>query len=714
MSASNKLPGNLSTNRRLGGWLRLNGDRTVTVATGKVEIGQGILTAMAQIAAEELDVSLARLRIVSGDTALTPNEGQSSASRSINEGGIALRYACAEARHLLLQEASRRLGIPLERLRVEDGVIAGPGEQKISYWDLPHAALLDREATASVAPKPAASHTIVGSKVERLDIPDKVTGAPRFVHDLELPGMLFGRVVRPPSPGAQLLQFDQERVRRLPGVVAVVCDGNFIGVVAEREEQAVNARQAAIRAAQWKAAALAIGAGDVYEYLVSRQTKDELVPGASDAGAAKSAERRFEACYRKPYLAHASIGPSCAVACDDGDRIELWAHSQGVYPLRQELALILDMPAENIVIHHAEGAGSYGHNGADDVAFDAILLARAVPGRPIKTQWMRDDEFAWEPYGPAAVMKTCAALDAQGNVVDWAMEVWSNSHICRPGSTPWAGRVSSLLAAGHIADPIPRAPQTDACLADTPGSGATGRNILPLYDFPNRSATIHCVEELPLRVSSQRSTGGYANVFAMESFVDELAAAAGADPVEYRLRHLSDPRARAVIELVAEKAGWRPGAESDGTSGHGIAFAQLKNRYAYFAIVIELSIDPDIHVTRAVCAIDVGQAINPDGVINQVEGGIIQAISWTLKEQVRFDREGIISRSWEDYPILTFPEVPQIEVHLINRPEEEPLGAGEATMGPTAAAIANALNHAIGMRIRDLPITRERIMEAAG
>jgi nicotinate dehydrogenase subunit B len=708
-----QFPGSLNTNRRLDRWLRFNEDRTVTVATGKVEIGQGIITALAQMAAEELDLPVERLRIVSGDTALTPNEGQSSASRSINEGGVALRHACAQARQLFLAEAARRLGVPPEGLQVENGIISSPEGKSMSYWDLPHAALLDREASVNAQPKPAERHRIVGSNMQRLDIPDKVAGKARFVHDMELPGMLFGRVVRPPSPGAQLTGFDAQRVRDLPGVVAVVCDGNFIGVVAQREEQAVKARLVSIAAARWKEITCATDDAGVYDYLMSRATEDEAVPGRSNAGAAKPGQRRFDACYKKPYLAHASIGPSCALARWDGARVEVWTHSQGVFPLREELALVLDMPAENIVVHHAEGAGCYGHNGADDVAFDAILLARAVAGQPVQVQWMRDDEFAWEPYGPAMVMKTSAQLDGNGNIVDWTMDVWSNGHIHRPGSTPGAGRVSSLLASWYLADPIPRAPQADACLSDAPGSGCTGRNLLPLYEFANSKAVIHQVLELPVRVSSHRSTGAYGNVFAIESFVDELAAIAGADPIEYRLRHLTDPRAHAVIELAAQKAGWRPHAQSDGTSGRGMAFAQHRNRFGYFAIVIELATDPDIRVTRAVAAIDVGQAVNPDGVINQIEGGIIQAISWTLKEQVRFDAQRIATRTWEDYPILTFPEVPRVQVHLINRPQEEPLGAGEAPMGPTAAAIANALHHAMGVRVRELPITREHVIATA-
>jgi CO/xanthine dehydrogenase Mo-binding subunit len=712
MTAARRLPGSLNTNRRLDRWLRFNEDRTVTVATGKVEIGQGIVTALAQMAAEELDVPIEKLRFVSGDTSLTPNEGQSSASRSINEGGIALRHACAQARHLLLHEAARRLGVPPARLSVDDGVISGPDGASISYWDLPHAALLDRDASVVAQPKPPDSHRIVGSNVGRLDIPDKVRGKPRFVQDMELPGMLFGRVVRPPSAGATLRGFDAERVRALPGVLAVVCDGNFIGVVAQREEQAVKARLVAIGAAQWDESSCPTDDAGIYDYLLSRATQDETVPGRSSPDASKQGERRFEACYKKPYLAHASIGPSCALARCEGGRVELWTHSQGVFPLQEELALVLDMPAEHIQVHHVEGSGCYGHNGADDVALDAILLSRAVAGRPVQVQWMRDDEFAWEPYGPAMVMKTSAALNDDGDIVDWTMDVWSNGHIHRPGSTPGAGRVTSLLAAWHIAEPIPRAPQADACLSDAPGSGCTGRNLLPLYDFANQNAVIHQVRELPVRVSSHRSTGAYGNVFAIESFVDELAGIAGADPVEYRLRHLSDARARAVIELAAQKAGWRPRIESDGTWGRGIAFAQHRNRFGYFAIVIELATDPDLRVARAVAAIDVGQAVNPDGVINQIEGGIIQSISWTLKEQVRFDARRITTRTWEDYPILTFPEVPRVEVHLITRPGEEPLGAGEAPMGPTAAAIANALHHAMGVRVRELPITREHVLAA--
>lgn len=713
MTQAVQLPPGLVANPRLAGWVRFNADRSVSIATGKVEIGQGIVTAMLQIAADELDVSLARLRLVASDTSRIPDEGQTTGSRSVNEGGMALRLACAEVRHLLLAEAARRLEVPLETLDVTDGIIHGSASRStLSYWDLPTDALLERKASGTVAPKPALARSLVGTRVQRVDIPAKVHGRPSYVHDVELPGMLFGRVVRPPAGSARLVEFDPEPVRRMRGVVAVVRDGEFIGVVAEREEQAVAARALALRRARWEQIPLATDDAGIRDYLPQRASREIVVAddrATADAQPAADGIRRFEARYSKPYLAHASIGPSCALARVENGRIELWTQSQGIYPLRKELALVLRVDPESIVVHHVEGAGCYGHNGADDVALDAILLSRAVSGRPVQVQWMRDDEFVWEPYGPAMAMQASAALDPAGKVVDWSFDVWSNGHMHRPGSVVDAGRVTSLLAAWTLEDPTPRAPQADACQAGVPGSGCIARNIVPLYDFPRRRIAEHPVDELPLRVSSLRSTGAYGNVFAIESFVDELAVACGSDPVEFRLRHLVDPRARAVIESVADRSNW-PAREQGEASGWGMAFARHRNRYAYFAIVVEVELEMELRVRQVYAAVDAGEAINPDGLVNQIEGGIVQSISWTLKEQVCFDRDGIASRDWDSYPILRFPEVPRIDVQLIDRPGEEPLGAGEAAMGPTAAAIANALHRAIGVRVRDLPITRDRII----
>jgi nicotinate dehydrogenase subunit B len=707
----------VTARRKLNAWVRFHAPGKVMIATGKVEIGQGIVTAMAQIAAEELDISIARVHMVAGDTRLTPDEGVTSGSRSVSEGGRALRHACAQVRRMLLEEAARRLDASIDTLAVHDGVISpAAGGAGISYWDLPHAALLDVEDSGSATPKPAHRHTVSGTSVARLDIPAKVLGQPCFVQDLELPGMLFGRVVRPPVADARLTSFDADAVRRLPGVVAVVQDGSFLGVVAEREEQAIKARSAMQACAEWSASPLPTDDAQIYDFLLTRPSQENVILAGRQTQNGEQAARSFSACYKKPYIAHASIGPSCALARADRTQVEVWTHSQSVYPLREELARILDMPRENIVVHHAEGAGCYGHNGADDAALDAILLSRATGGRPVQVQWMREDEFAWEPYGPAMVVKTQAALDAQGRIIDWSLDAWSNGHLSRPGIVSGPDKTSSLIAAWHLEHALPRTPQVDPSMGKSGIShGGTGRNAAAIYDFPDQRVVAHCVEELPLRVSSLRAIGAYANIFAIESFIDELAHEAGEDPVEYRLQHMKDTRARAVIALAADKAGWHKARSkgSDGTTGMGIAFAQYSNHMGYLAIVVEVGIDPDFHVKRAVAAVDVGAVINPDGVINQTEGGIIQAISWTLKEQVRFNRDGVTSLGWPDYPILTFPEVPQIDVHLISRSDEEPLGAGEITMGPVAAAIANALHQALGVRIRELPITRERILAAA-
>src|SRR5262249_11583945 len=347
-----------------------------------------------------------------------------------------------------------------------------------------------------------------------------------------------------------------------------------------------------------------------------------------------------------------------------------------------------------------EGAGCYGHNGADDVALDAILVARATGGRPVRLQWMREDEFGWEPYGSAMVMKMRARLDDAGQIVDWQHEVWSHPHSTRPASNAAA----TPAGAGHTGRRVRQAPPANGAQP----AGAADRNAVPLYDFPSQKVLLHYVTDMPIRTSALRGLGAYANVFALESFMDELALAAGADQVEFRLRHMKDPRARAGIETCAQKAGWKPGQKSDGTHGRGIAFAKYKNLAAYCAVIADIELDRrtgKIRVTKAVSAVDAGLVINPDGVANQIEGGIIQSASWTLKEHVGHDPQRITMRSWADYPILTFPEVPAVEVHIINRPEERPLGSGEASQGPTGAAIANALAHATGTRLRDLPFS---------
>jgi nicotinate dehydrogenase subunit B len=705
-AARTSLPGSLNTNRMLDGWIRINANGTVTVFTGKCELGQGILTALAQIASDELDVSYERIEMVSADTARTPNEGMTAGSLSVENSGTAVRMACAEARQIVLELASKKLGVPVANLSVSDGTITGSA--KVTYWDLAAEANLKREASAQAKPKPSAQHKVVGKNIPRRDIPSKMTGGRSYVQDIRLPNMVYGRVVRPPSYRAQLVSFDEAKVKAMPGVVAVARDGSFLAVAAEREEQAIKAAQALRGSAKWtETADLPPPMPALYDHLQAMPARDMVINQKVAAAPAGGKVTTYDATYRRPFQAHASMAPSCAVAQFQDGKYSVWTHSQGVFPLRGELVKILKVPAASITCTHVEGAGCYGHNGADDVALDAALLARVTGGRPVKLQWMREDEFGWEPYGSAMVMKMRARLDESGGIVDWQHEVWSHPHSTRPASTSGG----NVLAGWHIANPVPM-----GVPANSPQpSGAADRNAVPLYEFPSQKVLLHYVTDMPIRTSALRGLGAYANVFALESFIDELAAAAGADPVEFRLRHMKDPRARAVIEACAQKAGWKPGVKGDGTRGRGIAFAKYKNLAAYCAVVTDVTVDRrtgKIALTRAVSAVDAGLIINPDGVVNQIEGGIIQSASWTLKEQVGYDRNRITMRSWADYPILTFPEVPPIEVHLINRPEERPLGSGEGSQGPTGAAIANAVAHATGVRIRDLPFSPARVKAA--
>ena len=711
-AAPNALPGSLASNPMLDAWLRIDADGMVTVMTGKVELGQGILTALAQIAAEELALPLARVRMISGDTGSTPDEGFTAGSQSIEYGGVAVRLAAAEARALLLDKAAQRLGVAAGELSLADGVIKAAGGRaadgrSLGYGELAGEGMFHREASATARTVSPAEHKLVGKPVPRLDIPAKVTGGAIYVQDMRLPGMLHGRVVRPPRYGAALAALDEDAVRKLPGVVALVRDGSFLGVVAEREEQAVGAREALAKAARWEGGCR-LARGERYPCLPARAPQRGH-GGEEKDGTAPAAVKTLEASYTKPYLAHASIGPSCALAEFKEGALRLWSHTQGVFPLRRDLAKALGLPESAIRVLHAQGSGCYGHNGADDAALDAALLARAVPGRPVRLQWMRDDEFAWEPYGAAMTMAVEAGLSAEGRIVRWQHELWSNTHSTRPGEADG----DNLLASWYLAQPD--RPARPHGIPQPAGGG--DRNAVPLYDFPVQRVVSHLIPAMPIRVSALRTLGAYANVFALESFMDELAAAAGADPVAFRLLHLKDPRARAVIERAAAQAGWQAGAPGDGVRGRGMGFAKYKNLSTYVAVVAEVEIDRRggmVSVPRATAAVDAGQIINPDGLANQIEGGIIQSTSWTLKEEVRFESTGIVSRDWLGYPILTFPEVPAVEVALIDRPDEKPLGAGEASQGPMAAAIANAFAHASGVRIRELPLTPERVKAALG
>ena len=701
MSApARKLPGSLEANPRLDCWMGFSDDGYLTIHTGKIELGQGLLTALLQIVAEELDVPVGRIRIATADTAEGPNEGVTAGSRSIQESGMSLRHVAAEVRELLMSAAATRLGTSVERLSLVDGEIRSADGPKTSLWDIAPAVDLGRTFTPDVRVKPVSGHAIVGASLPRIDIPSKVSGQPVYIQDLELPGMLHARIARPPGPGAELVSVDVGTVLAMPGVKTVVRDGRFLAVVAEGEYDAIRAQRRLARATVWNERDTLPAIADP-RFLLTLKSEDEIVRETSIADEAVS---YVEAEYSRPYLAHASIGPSCAIACFDDGALRVWTHSQGIHPLRMDLGKALGMPEDAIRVTHVEGAGCYGHNGADDVACDAALIARAVPGHPVRVQWMREDEFGWEPFGSCMVVKMRAGLDAGGKVVSWSHDLWSYSHSTRPSGKDGV----NLLGSWHLGTPLP---------AGTPGNlplpaGGSHRNALPYYDFPGQKVTNHLIRKGPLRTSALRSLGAHANVFAIESFIDEIALVSGRDPVELRLEWLKDVRARDVIAAVARKAGWKAGERGDGTSGRGIAFARYKNLGSYVAVIAEVLLAEDVRVKRLWAAVDVGQVINPDGVINQIEGGMIQAASWTLREQVKHDCRSVLTRTWGDYPILTFNEAPDVDVTLIDRPEAPPLGAGEGAQGPTSAAIANAICHAAGIRLRDMPFTRETLIQA--
>ena len=697
-----ELPISLAANPRLSSWLRFSTRGHVVVSPGKVEIGQGVITALAQIAADELDIDISRVRMTPASTASSPNEGVTSGSLSIQQSGRALRHVCAETRQIFLERASSRLGTDIDMLKIEDGTIRGPGNVSTSYWELADDISLEREATPDVVGKPAAQRALAGNSVQRIDIPSKVFAQPQFIQDRAPPGVLHGRVLRPEISGAKLAELGEDSARAVAGLVSIVRDGSFAGVVCETEHGAEAALKALRQSATWSGGDELPDEHDLASFLRSQPVESKVI-AIRKAFMPSPVARTIKRQYARPYIAHASIAPSCAMAQWSGDHVHVWTHSQGVYLLRADLALVLRLPVHNITVEHMEGAGCYGHNGADDVALDAALLARSASGRPVRVQWTRADEMSHAPFGAAMAIEIEADLDAQNEIVGWRHGIWSNGHAARPGRAAQP----ALLAGTEIDPPFPRMISSNPPPAN---GGGADRNSIPLYDFPSWLIESHRLQTMPLRVSALRTLGAHGNVFAIESLLDEIACKRREDPVAYRLRHLRDERARDVIRAAARRAGWKP--ERRTGIGHGFGFARYKNTGAYCAAVAEVEGTHELRVRNLTLAVDVGEAINPDGVINQIEGGAIQATSWTLKERVRFDRSRITSRTWSDYPVLRFSEVPAVDVELIQRGEEDPLGAGEAAHGPVTAAIANAVFDALGVRVCRLPITRDVLIAA--
>jgi CO/xanthine dehydrogenase Mo-binding subunit len=650
-----------------------------------------------------LDVAPEQIELVTADTARTANEGFTAGSHSMQDSGTAILNAAAQVRGLLREAAAAELGVAAELLSTANGSVQAPDGRTVGYGALAAKLNLHVQAEPAGPLKDPAAYRLIGTSMPRVDIPAKLTGGAAYVQDLRLPRMLHARAIRQPSVGAKLLDFDTGPVERMPGVVKVVRDGSYLAVVAEKEWQAIKAMRALESAAKWQQTATLPDEVSVLDKLRALPARE--IPVLNWSAPTAAPVKRLQARYTRPYTMHGAIGPSCAMARFADGQMTVWTHTQGVYPLRAALAGLLWMPPDKVRCIHVEGSGCYGHNGADDVAGDAALIARAVPGRPVRVQWMREQEHTNEPYGAAMLAEVSGAIDASGNIVDWDYGVWSNTHNRRPTAGGLMLQNAALSEALPVPPPMP-IPMPE---------GGGERNSNPIYALPNARVVSHFIPEMPVRVSALRSLGAYLNVFAIESFIDELAEAAAADPVEFRLRHLKEDRAKAVIALAAEKFGWSGGKRGE---GRGFAFARHKNLGAYCAIALSLRVEHEtgqIRLGRVVAAVDSGQEVNPDGIRNQIEGAIVQAASWTLYEAVHFDRKRILSSDWSGYPIMRFPAVPEsIAVHIVPRPGQPFLGTGEAGQGPTAAAIANAVRDAAGVRLRDVPFLATKVKAAIG
>jgi CO/xanthine dehydrogenase Mo-binding subunit len=704
MNTQQTLPPLLASNPRLDQWVGFPSSGRVAVSTGRVEIGQGVLTAMLQIAAEELDVAPERILLQTGDTDLTPNEGYTAGSQSIQFGGVALRMACAEVRALFLDQAAASFGYRRADLAVRDGTITQNGEPTgQDYWSLAAAVDLRRNATGRSPTKTVSDYGIVGRNAPRVDLAAKVFGGPAFIHDMVLAGLVHARVVRQPRRGATIAKVDEAALRwAAKGPIEIIRHGNFLAILGANETVVEAVAAVAPDHVTWDGLDPINPYQEEARWLLQQPSIDRTI-GPPPPAEPTPATTRHEATYTRMHIAHASVAPSCGLAQFRDGRLTVWTHSQGVYPLRDALARTLKLDPAAISVKHVQGPGCYGHNGADDAATDAAVIAFHRPGQPVRVRWRREEEFAFEPVSPAMVVTTQTVLDGSGQPADWTTEIWSGRHSSRPGGG------GNLLAAEALPDPPPHPPAVES--GYPPGAGA--RNGEPLYNFPAKRIVHHLIAETPVRTSSLRGLGATLNVFAIESSMDELAERAGQDPVAYRLSVLADARARAVVEHVARISSWQAGLPSGTGLGRGVAFARYKNMAAYAAVVAEVEVEERIRLVRVWCAADAGLVINPDGAINQLEGGIIHGASWALKEGVRLDTYGISSRDWESYPVLRFSEVPEVTVELVDPMADRPcLGVGEASGGPTVAAIGNAVAHALGARLRDLPLTRERVMAA--
>lgn len=692
------LPGVMKQANKVNSWLEVLGDGRVRVLSGKVELGQGIRVAIQMVAAEELDMDLEKVEVHLAETGVTPNEGYTSGSASIKNSAMSVRYAAATARRELLKLASTKLNLPMESLTLFNGVIRSTANKKsVTFQELLKGAQIETVVTTPVRIKSKDDHRYVGKAIPREDIKKMVLGNQIYIQDLRFPGMVHARVLRPPSYRSELVSLDDSQLKNaVPGIIKKVVNGNFIAVIAEREYQAVKAERYLKMHSKWIIPEVFPEMEKLYDHIREIADEPENIRNDGDVKVTFEKRKTLKATYTKPYIKHGSMGPGCAIAMYDQEVLHIWSNSQGIYPLREALAAMLKMDKGKIHIVSVPGAGCFGHSTADDAAADASLLALDYPGKHIRVQWSRTDEYSWEPYGSAIIADIEVSLTESGKIEAWKSDIWTDSHSTRPNSDP-----GTLLVARHLENPM-----------DMQSRGYRGgghRNGDPYYDIPNLQLNAHYYDG-PLRVSSLRSLGAFANIFAIESFMDELADKAGKNPLDFRLEHLEDKRAIDVIQKVKDMTVSQMIAAGEGL---GYAFSRYKNTDAYASIAVKVVVDRSkglVSIIKMWAAIDVGEVINLDGIKNQTEGGMIQAASWTLKEQVKFDNVKITSTDWSTYPVIRFSDVPEVEVSVIDRQDQPALGGGEAAGPPTGAAIANAIYRACGRRIYNLPITPEEIL----
>ncbi|MBV8427874.1 MAG: xanthine dehydrogenase family protein molybdopterin-binding subunit [Hyphomicrobiales bacterium] len=691
-------PGRVLDPARVDAYLALHPDGTMTIYCGKVDLGTGLRIAIPQMAAEELGIGLEKINLIEGDTALTPDQGTTAGSTGIARGGVQIRQAAATAREALQRMGAERLGLaPADVVATEGEVRPRNGGAGIGFGELIGDRQFALKLDAKAPLRNPDDYLLVGKPLRRPDIPAKVTGTHLYVHNLRVDGMLHGRIIRPPAVDAKLVSIDESSIAHIPGVRVVRIE-NFLGVVAEDEWDAVRASRAL--EANWETRDTLVGDEGLRQSMRAGPFEsDEVLMKKGDARSTlASASDRLRSEFYWPVQTHGSMGPSCAVADVRDGKATIWTASQGTHRFRFAFAHFLGLPEDAVRLIYLDGAGCYGMNGHDDAAADAALMSRAL-GRPVRVQWMREDEHRYDPKGPPQLLALEGALGSDGKIAAWRTEMWIPKATASLPNVPLLG--------------------PEAAGAKQPMGISTGlisQNASPPYGVKNVDVLAHWLKDAPLRPSNIRAPGKIANIFAVESFTDELAAKAREDSLAFRLNSLEDPRGIEVLKRAAALLGWqaRP-SPGPGGLGRGIAYVHYKDNENYVAIAMDVEVDRPtgaIHVRRVACAHDCGLMINPDGVRSQVEGNILQTLSRALFEEIKFDRKGVTSADWASYPILTYPDVPELLIDLVQRPHEPPLGAGEASAAPVAAALANAVHDACGIRLRTVPFTRERVRAA--